>query len=382
MKKFILYQHAGSSNHGCEALVRTVIQTICNAISEQVQFTLLTANKNEDIKYGLGDIKNLTISQLNKPMKHFSKNWIKLQLGKAICSKKLQMSARYNTDWMTEDATFIAIGGDNYCYNKGRLFYEVDKALKGQKILWGCSIEPNDMDEELIEHLKLFSAITVRETITFNALKDKGLSNVYLVPDTAFALSCEEKEKRKEDYIGINISPMIMKYTDNIKAVYQNYQNLISYILNNTTKKIMFLPHVVADGNDDRESVKTLIDNMDLPVDRITFVDDQNCIKLKDQIRQCDFFVGARTHATIAAYSSGVPTLTVGYSVKSKGIANDIFGTYDGYVISVDSMLTGNELTDSYIALQSNIEEMITKEKDYTQNALVRINEVYHTVLV
>ena len=37
-----------------------------------------------------------------------------------------------------------------------------------------------------------------------------------------------------------------------------------------------------------------------------------------------------------------MPTLVVGYSVKSKGIAKDIFGTYDKYVIPVQDLTEEN----------------------------------------
>ena len=40
------------------------------------------------------------------------------------------------------------------------------------------------------------------------------------------------------------------------------------------------------------------------------------------------------------AYSSCVPTLVVGYSVKARGIARDIFGTEDRYVLPVQSLQT------------------------------------------
>ena len=60
------------------------------------------------------------------------------------------------------------------------------------------------------------------------------------------------------------------------------------------------------------------------------------------------FFIGARTHATIAAYSSGVPTLVVGYSIKAKGIAKDIFGTYENYVVPVQNLKLENDLLDNF----------------------------------
>ena len=55
-------------------------------------------------------------------------------------------------------------------------------------------------------------------------------------------------------------------------------------------------------------------------------LDEHNCMEMKGFIARCRFFVGARTHATIAAYSSCVPTLVVGYSVKAGGLQRDLLG--------------------------------------------------------
>ena len=41
-------------------------------------------------------------------------------------------------------------------------------------------------------------------------------------------------------------------------------------------------------------------------------------------IAQCELLVCCRTHASIAGYSTGVPTLVLGYSVKAEGIAADL----------------------------------------------------------
>ena len=73
--------------------------------------------------------------------------------------------------------------------------------------------------------------------------------------------------------------------------------------------------------------------------------------KLKGYISKCSFFVGARTHSTIAAYSSNIPTLVIGYSVKSKGIAKDLFGTYKGYVLPVQKLASENSLVDAYMRI-------------------------------
>lgn len=82
--------------------------------------------------------------------------------------------------------------------------------------------------------------------------------------------------------------------------------------------------------------------------DRIMLIGDHNCMELKGYIARCRFFVGARTHATIAAYSSCVPTLVLGYSVKSRGIARDLFGNEENYVLPVQSLQEPDELTKHF----------------------------------
>ena len=72
-------------------------------------------------------------------------------------------------------------------------------------------------------------------------------------------------------------------------------------------------------------------------------------MQLKGYIAKCRFFVGARTHATIAAYSTEVPTLVVGYSIKSRGIAKDIFGSEENYVIPIEQIKEENKLTQAFI---------------------------------
>ena len=69
---------------------------------------------------------------------------------------------------------------------------------------------------------------------------------------------------------------------------------------------------------------------------------------MKWVISQCSYFIGARTHATIAAYSTGVPTLVLGYSVKSEGIAQDIFGQTKNYVVPYQDIVSEYTLLQSY----------------------------------
>ena len=83
-------------------------------------------------------------------------------------------------------------------------------------------------------------------------------------------------------------------------------------------------------------------------------VEDHTCAELKGFISRCRFFVGARTHATIAAYSSAVPTLVLGYSTKSRGIAKDLFGSEENYVVPVQKIDDDMELTKKWKWLYTN----------------------------
>jgi polysaccharide pyruvyl transferase WcaK-like protein len=81
---------------------------------------------------------------------------------------------------------------------------------------------------------------------------------------------------------------------------------------------------------------------------RVVMIADAPAPVLKGCIARCRFFVAARTHASVAAYSESVPTLVAGYSVKARGIARDIFGTERDYVVPVQSMCGGGELVAAF----------------------------------
>ena len=57
-------------------------------------------------------------------------------------------------------------------------------------------------------------------------------------------------------------------------------------------------------------------------------------------------------------YSSGIPTLVLGYSVKAKGIARDLFGSEDGMVLPVEKMTEKDCLYRSFLGLMEREEEV------------------------
>ena len=178
----------------------------------------------------------------------------------------------------------------------------------------------------------------------------------------------------QSNVIGINISPMIIHNEQNKGAAYANYKTLIRYILDNTDAYIALIPHVVWASNDDRIPLKQLYDDFDHDP-RLILVDDHIAPQLKYIISKCRFFIGARTHATIAAYSTGVPTLVVGYSVKARGIARDLFGTEEGYVLPVQQLKESDELTRAFIKLYEKRENIQTHLKTILPAYIARADD-------
>jgi polysaccharide pyruvyl transferase WcaK-like protein len=89
--------------------------------------------------------------------------------------------------------------------------------------------------------------------------------------------------------------------------------------------RLLLVPHVhrpVGDAESDLGAARALVARLgDLAKDRVAVLGGRpNAMELKWVLSRLDWFVGARMHATIGAFSSGVPTLGLGYSDKAQGV--------------------------------------------------------------
>ena len=156
--------------------------------------------------------------------------------------------------------------------------------------------------------------------------------------------------------IGVNISPYVQKNGAE-DLVYENYKRMIEHIMKNTDYGVVLIPHVVWKESDDRIPCRNLLDAFS-DTGRIVMLGDYNCCQLKYCIARCELLVTARTHASIAAYSTNVPTIVVGYSMKSSGLAQDLFGTTEHYVVNAWDMKTDGVLADAFCWLDSEKENI------------------------
>lgn len=350
-----LYYHGGSLNHGCEAIVRSTVKNL------KLKPTLYTTNIQSDEKYGLDVIVRLKEDNYTAINNNFIKSFLAAIYFKLIHTDYLYVkySRQSFFSQVKRNDVCMSIGGDNYCYSGNDILGYYNRAIHNKRaktVLWGCSFEPSDLTEMVAKDIALYDLIIARESISYEVLS-KVNKNVKLIPDPAFLLDKVELDLPKgfaeNNTIGINVSPLIMKCETNEGATETNYRNLIKYIIDKTNMQIALIPHVVEEGNDDRVPLDKLYQEFE-GTGRVVKISDCNAMELKGYIARCRYFIGARTHATIAAYSTCVPTLVVGYSVKARGIAKDIFSTYNNYVIPVQSLKNENDLIEGFRWLEEN----------------------------
>ena len=373
MNKIYMYAHGGSGNHGCEAIVRSTIQMLKQVNQEGI--FLISSNPDEDRKYGIDELCNIVVDKTaySKCSIDFIKAYLSLKLKNDYMPMD-KLAYQQTIKLINKGDIALSIGGDNYCYadvDKYIMLHDMVLERGAKTVLWGCSVEPDLLSNPKIrEDIKRYSLITARETISYNALKEVN-SNTILVSDPAFNLKTETCDNTISDNtVGINISPMIIENEKNSGIARKNYEILIENILHKTELNIALIPHVVWNQNDDRMPLNQLYDRYKNS-GRIKIIEDQNCEKIKGRIAQCRFFVGARTHSTIAAYSNSIPTLVVGYSVKARGIARDLFGTEEGYVLPVQTLKEEDELWKEFVNILNREEEIkkrLVEKKNYREN--------------
>lgn len=351
-----LYNHGGSGNHGCEAIVRSTVKMFDETCK------LYSLNSKQDIQYGIDEICDLQDDVISayprKSMKWLLSSIQTKATGKINLAIKFQRANLLSE--ISDDDICLSIGGDNYCYPGTDVLAALNRNIKkkgAKTVLWGCSVEPVLLQQPAIaDDIRSFDLITARESISYEALRSVN-TNTVLIPDPAFTLERVDLPLPEGwiegNMIGINASPLILESGSDSALVLEAYKVLIEKILETTDCSIALIPHVVWKENDDRIPLKKLY-NAFSDTNRVILIEDHNCMELKGYIARCRMFIGARTHATIAAYSSCVPTLVLGYSVKSKGIAKDLFGTYENYVLPVQDIVAADELSKGFDWLLKN----------------------------
>lgn len=204
---------------------------------------------------------------------------------------------------------------------------------------------------EAVEIMRGAAAIFVRDQKSYDFLKAElgadfdparhqlGVDMAVLLPMTSpetplpAQIEAWMAEDRGFPVAGLNVSGLLCQdgpgaqKTFGLAADHNHQINAAAraVLADEPNMRLLLVPHVIrppTDPESDWAACRSLADHLDDEFgDRVAVLpQDYNATELKWIISRLDWFAGARMHATIGGFSSGVPTLGLGYSDKAAGV--------------------------------------------------------------
>lgn len=170
----------------------------------------------------------------------------------------------------------------------------------------------------------------------------RGRRTATLCPDVAFALEAVRPAnpliepplaaKTGRMLVGLNVNGLMFNggYTrNNMFGLRLDYRAFLAQLLRGLLARpdieVLLVPHtfsapgrVESDNGACAEIASHLAPDLATRVHQVTEAYDQ--FHIKGVIGMCDFFIGSRMHACIAALSQGIPAIGVAYSKKFRGV--------------------------------------------------------------
>ena len=358
--KIVITNHSMMYNRGSEAVMQSVIR-ICRFWRPDSTIVIVSGCEGEVLK---------EVGDADYAVPKFD--------GTGYYSYLLNESA---------DADYVLItGADNYDYGKGnpemkRIHDALFQTTSATMIAYDFSLHSSHMNREIQEDLNRFDILTVRESLTEQVFTEHfPRDKVRRYADPAFVLPLQKTPLPfgfdGASTIGINLSNLVMGQTVGISEdiLLPNYIHLIDEILETTTYRVLLMQHVLNNGFD-LDALQKVYRHYE-ENDHVIILQSEmlNAMQIKYIVSKLRFLVTARTHLSIAGYSTYVPTFVVGYSIKSDGIATDIFGSKDRYVLQVQSIETEMDLVNRF-------SWMMEHEEDVRKSLRERIPDIKKSAL-
>ena len=392
---FILAGNGPYDNRGCEAIVRGTVKIVRHYYDDPTFLCISHFRNDEQFqKQCSEESDNAIIHKRTNPPK---KIWTLRGLCNKIQSFVNPIAHKNHTykemlPYIKEAQAVLSVGGDNYSLDYGipTLFTDLDDIvikMKKPMIIWGASVGPfrknPEYEKYLIGHLHNVTAIFARESSTVEYLTEKGvIDNVFRIADPAFLMDpIKPKENGLEiedGAIGINLSPLMSRYVTggDMDKWIEIAAKIISKISESTSRKIYLIPHVTNPSLTENDFIflKNVMSKANYRKNSIVLIPPiYNAAETKWIISQMKIFAGTRTHSTIAALSSCVPTLSIAYSIKAKGIDKDVFGD-ESYC------LNPSDLKSDIIV--EKIQDMVDNSSLIEKNLHIKIPEIQKMALL
>lgn len=377
--------HLGFQNRGCEALVKSCIKLL-HAENEDHEFLVPSIDPDHDkCLWPEHKTFNVTFIELKIPLIiRILTRLTRLKVSTKFC---IFLACYFlKLSWKRNRAdTVLSIGGDMYTFEgQFPLWTFVNDALAAkygkQLYLLGATVGsfPRYYAKILRDHFGRFDGIYVRDQKSIDNISfiDPSL-NVTRSYDSAFCLNKENYDNKQltshgAPVVGFNISPLAFK----LGAGKRQLRSIISFLLHlqDTGYHICLVPHVFVKGNSDYDFMYEQVYRK-LNKNAVTLIDSGlNSQELKSVISSCNYYVGSRMHSTIAAYSTGVPTIALAYSEKGYNLSEELFNNTD-FVLNVNTIDENSlrSLFDSLVFKYKQDQGLSFGKIDYIKNT-IKIN--------
>jgi colanic acid/amylovoran biosynthesis protein len=139
--------------------------------------------------------------------------------------------------------------------------------------------------------------------------------------------------------VALSVSQGIIKYSGlDHDAYYSTFARLCDALID-AGKKVILIPHVMEKNPDNNDVIACdeVLKRMTHLTGVVVVSGEPSAVDFKGIIGCCECLIGTRTHATIAAMSQGVPTVSIAYSRKAHGIMKDVYGDELGAALTVEA---------------------------------------------
>ena len=356
MRKVAITNMTGARNRGCQALVDSILLGLEEAIPGAGVSVDLYSRDSDFDRDCFGD----RVAAVRPYGRRASDDWApNMQRNMFWLMNMLprQMMLAPSMRHLGEADLIIATGGDVFTSDYGDFTTHARVLQVGPPVaLLGQTVGPfTPAAEEFFRNsTENLAFCTVRETESLEYLKDIIPDvPVAQTADVAFLLPATDPEASRyilevehhfpihdRRLIALSVSSGILTFCEGLDP--DAYVREVAALVNAVNAEgfsVVLIPHVQerAPRNNDMIACRAVLNacadpakNLLLSVPTLTASDYKGIIGL------CEALVGARTHATIASLSQGIPTVSIAYSRKAWGIMRDYYGPTLGKALTLD----------------------------------------------
>lgn len=419
----IMGTSVSSGNRGVLALGTSLVNLCASAAKPCEVVLMLGHDNNRPVPLLVGGqtrlvrVINCRLSLRSRPSDHLA--WILLatMLYRLSPVVALRRFLSRSTPWIAalEEADIVGDvrGGDSFSD-----LYGMRRFLLGFLMAWTVLLVKRTMVQfpqtfgpyksalarRLAQHLLKRSSVVIARDEKSRQVASELIGpqrEVWLSPDVAFSLEAIRPHHIELEpplhgpvppgLIGLNVNGLMFNggYTRNnmfdLRLDYQRFlPYLVTALLMEHTGELWLMPHTYAPPNSVQSDpaachqlYRMLPETLKGRVRIITGEYDQH--EIKGLIGLCDFFVGSRMHACIAALSQGVPCVGVGYSIKFEGV----FGSVGLHDWVIDGRETTNEHAVPRILELYRRRDLVRDSlKVNVEQARARLDDIFHRLIM